>query len=415
MVDSDPIAFINPYPSRSTQRFAIPFDTRLVVFADIVQLAISSSGTLTSKSSEVDVLTQYEFAYQARPQPSNGKLYFVAPHGDDYSTIYEMATDKIYGTTSCDDLSESIPRFIPAGVDRVANCPVNYTICYGKSGDTFIYPHLFRYRDKQRVQNAFLQWTVPEGHTLGGMWFKNTKRYALVCGAGYAAIVMTDFAPATLDPDASSTILTYLDMRVSETQVSISYNATTDITTVTLPYATTASTIATVRAPGGFGGDSLGGAPLPLAPEGYRIPSTATGNQLLLAGNWATCPMFFGHLYTSIHGLTRFYALAQDGTPLRSGRLSLRKLSLDLAATGYLRVEVTATGRPVRAYEFGGYRYDDPSSFYDKPPLSTGVFPIPLMGENEQTTIQFIGDSHFGFQVLGFEWRGELNLRAQRL
>ena len=420
-VDSDPVAFINPYPSRSTQRYAVPFDSRLVVFSDIVQLSISANGPLSAKTGQVDILTTYEFAKNARPQASNGKIYFVAPHGDNYSTIYEIATDKIYGTTSADDLSESLPRYIPAGIDRVANCPVNYTIVYGRSGDSTVVPHLFRYRDKQRVQNAFGTWNLPTGYKLGGQWFVNTRLYALVCQGSQAVVVMTDLAPDLRDPDPSSLTLTYLDLRCSETQVVVAYEHATARTRVTLPCPVTSGTKAVVRAPGGVGGFSVNGGPLPTAPEGLLVPlaadqsGTANANQLFLAGDWSACALFLGQTYTARHGLTRFYALAQDGTPLRSGRLSLRRLSIDLAKTGYLRVEVTPRGRPIRTYTFSGYRYDDPDSGYDEPPNSDAVFDVPLLGQNDQTYIEFINDSHQGHQVLGFEWRGEFNPKARRL
>lgn len=420
-VASDPISLINPYPSRSTQRYAVPFDARLVVFADIVQLSISSQGLLTSKTGEVDILTTYEFASNARPQASNGKIYFVAPHGDNYSTVYEMATDRIYGTTGADDLSESVPRYIPAGVDRVANCPVNYTIVYGKSGDTAVYPHLFRYRDKQRVQNAFSTWNLPAGYSLGGMWFKNTRLYALACQAGKAVVVMADLAPNLLDPDPSATTLTYLDLRCSEAQAVVSYEWVTNRTRVTLPFPVTSGTRAAVRAPGGSGGEGISGGALPVQPEGALAPwaddqtGALNAYQFFLKGDWSACPLFFGQLYTSRHGLTRFFALAQDGTPLRSGRLSLRRLAIDLARTSFLRVEVTAKGRSTRSYTFTGYRYDDPGSSYDHPPLADAVFEVPLMGENSQTSIEFVNDSHMGHQVLGFEWRGEFNPKARRL
>lgn len=420
-VDSDPISLINPYPSRSTQRYAVPFDTRLVVFADIVQLAITSTGLLTPKTGQVDILATYEFSRSARPQASNGKLYFVAPHGDNYSTIYELATDKIYGTTSADDLSESIPRYVPAGVDRVANCPVNYTIVYGKSGGSLLYPHIFRYRDKQRIQNAFLTWTLPEGSVLGGLWFKNTRLYALVCKAGVASVVMADLAPDLRDPDPSAVTLTYLDMRASEAQATVSYEWVTDRTRVTLPYPVTAHTMAVVRAPGGIGGDGLSGGSPPFNPEGLIVPladdqtGTLNARQFFLAGDWSSAPLFFGHAYASRQGLTRIFALAQDGTPLRSGRLSLRRLAVDLSRTSYLRVEVQAKGRTMRTYTFTGYRYDDPATSLDEPAVVDAVFTVPLLSESAQTYIELVNDSPSGHQVLGYEWRGEFNPKARRL
>jgi hypothetical protein len=256
---------------------------------------------------------------------------------------------------------------------------------------------------------------------LGGLWFKNTRLYALVCKGSQAAVVMLDIAPDLRDPATTALTLTYLDMRASNAQAVVSYESVTNRTRITLPYAVTSGTLAVVQAPGGVGGVGLSGGALPSWPEGYVIPraadqtGTLNANQFFLQGDWSACPMFFGYPYKARHGLTRLYALSQDGTPLRSGRLSLRRLAIDLAKTGYLRVEVTAKGRPTRTYEFNGYRYDDPASAYDSPPSAEGVFQVPLMGENDQTYIEFVNDSHTGHQVLGYEWRGEFNPKARRL
>lgn len=420
VIDSDPVAFVSPYPGKSAMRYAIPFDTRLIIFGDIVQLQANSDGPLTPETGRIDVLVSYEFARQARPQASNGKLYFVAPHGENFSTIYELSTERVSGVTGADDLSEAVPRYIPAGVDRIANCPVNYTIVYGKSGDTGLYPHLFRFRDRQRVQNAFQSWDLPEGHTLGGSFFKNTQLFALVCGDGYAGVVMADLAPNLLDPDPSARILTHLDFRVSHEQVDIAYEEVDGWTRVVLPYERTDALRVTVQAPGGQGGVPYSGTELPEVPEGYRIlpledQSEAASNEVLLPGDWSDCPLWFGFAYEARHEPTRFYPLTEDGTPLRSGRLSIRRLAIDLVDTGYLRVEVTVRGRGTRSYEFEGGRYDDPATVFDQVNLATTTFTVPIHAESEQVDIALINDSHLPSQVIGMEWRGEFNPKARRL
>jgi hypothetical protein len=420
VLDSDPVSLVSPYPGKSTLRYAIPFDTRTIVFGDVAQLQIYAEGIFAPKSGRIDPLTSYEFSRKARPQASNGKVYFLAPHGFGYSTVYEMSTDKLSATTAADDLSDDVPRYVPEGVDRVANCPVNYTIVYGQSGSSKLYPHLFRYRNRERIQNAFQEWDLPVGHTLGGMFFVNTQLWAMVCKDGYAGVVVADFAPDILDPAASSRLLTRLDFRIDETQVQLTYEGASARTRVVLPYARTADLRVSVRAPGGQGGLPFSGTDLPDYPEGFLVTpladQTAAGaNEVLLPGDWTACPLFFGYAYTARYRPTRFYALAQDGTPLRSGRLGVRSLTIDLSETGYLKVTVTAQGRLPRSYTFEGQRYDDPLSAYGQVGLATTAFRVPVMTESDQLTIDILNDSHLPSQVLGFEWRGEFNPKAQRL
>lgn len=427
-LDGDPTALLSPYPGISTLRRLIPFGKELIVFGDRCQLRVHSNDLpLTRGNAQIDLLTSYEYLAAVPPVAANDKLYFLAPKGDTAAAVYEMtplanATGANFAEP--EDLTLAVPRYIPKTTDRIADCPVNFERAYGQSGfDTLTY-HSFRSAQGQRVQNAFQQWNLPDGFTLGGMFFKNTRLYLLLVDADNVAHVgMIDTAPNVLDP-SSGVMLSRVDMRCTEDQVTLNYSALHDETTVTMPYAiSSADARAVARAPGGVGGPKLLDDLLP-APEGYaafvKPPDTVTGSppgptQFVLKGNWTECPMWFGIGYAMRLELTRIYAFDGNGKPLRAGRLGLRRLTIDFADTGYFRVEVTSKGRPTRKYEFTGYRLDDPASIFNAPPNTTGKFSVPLQSENEQTTIVIVNDSHFPCKLTGWEWRGELNLKANRV
>jgi hypothetical protein len=404
VLDSDPVGLVSPFPSRSTLRYGATFDTKLVVFGDLFQAVVQADGVVTPGTVRIDVLTTYEFSPLARPYNSNGKIYFVAPHGTQWGTLYEMKTDRTTNITQAEDMTLSVPRYLPVGANLVATCPVNYLAAYGVSGANDFLIHLYRYADLQRVQNAWMKWILPEGYLLGGMFFYNTELYVLACKGGVTHLLMANTAPGILDPHTSSRMLTMLDMRVDETQVGRSYNATTNLTTVTLPYPTAATSRATIRAPG-----------ITNYAEGYLVPVVSyAGSTLTLEGDWTSAPMWFGHSYTSTHTFSKLYAVGKDNQPLRSGRLSIRKVACDVSGTGYLRAEVTPRGRTTYKYTFSGFIADDPSSEYDRAPVAEGVFSFPVMSENEQVEISLVNDSHFAHALLGFEWVATLNLKAQR-
>lgn len=421
VLDSDPVSLLSPFPEVSLFRYAIGFDQRLIVFGDTAQAQVTADGILSPSSARIDILTSYEFAQQLRPQASNGKLYFAAPVGTASSAILEMQVDRVANVTDADPLTTSVPRYVPSTIDRVANCPVNYLEVYGTSGGSSLTVHLFRYADKQRVQNAFKRWNLPAGFTLGGMFFKNTLLYVLACKGGAAHLLRADISPDVLDDDAAATMLTHLDMRMKEDQVLIAYSALTDRTILTLPFDRTDDIRVVSRAPGGVGGPSLTEDGPIAAPEGFPADvlldesALEADNEVVLLGDWTACPLWIGFKYTSRITLSRFYVLGQDDRPLRSGRLALDRMAVDVADTGYLRAEVTIGGRAVRNYEFTGYQYDNPDSVYNQPPSVTKVFKFPLGGENESVSIDLVNDSHFPSKVLGYEWRGRISPKASRV
>lgn len=419
-LDGDPIDLLSPTPGISTIRYLIALEKRLVAWGDINQLQVhSNQETLTTGTAEIDELSSYEFNENLRPQSSNGKVYFGAPKGTTATAIYEMHVTSdadITNLTDADDMTTAVPTYIPAGVDRIASCPVNFVLVYGESGyDTLTY-HSFRSAQGQRVQNAFDRWNLPPGFTLGGMVFKNTRLYLLLVDSHNVAHVgMLDTAPGILDPD-SSVMTTRLDMRMTEAQVTLTYDSDTDTTACVFPYPITQDAVRVVsRAPGGTGGPNIRHTPLP-APEGYNaVVLSATTFQATLKGKWTECPLWCGLKYTFRIQLSRIYAMGQDERPMRSGRLQLRKLVVDFANTGYFKVLVTSRGRAVRTYEFTGYKLDDPQSIWNAPPNVTQSFSVPIMCENEQTTIEIVNDTHFPCAILGYEWTGEFNPKASRL
>lgn len=435
VLDTDPITLISPLPNRSVFRYAINFDTKLVVFGDRGQCQITSDGPSKPGNTRIDLMTTYEFGTPPevaaafgqpyvrppRPQGSNGKVYFMAPRGRDWSSVYELKVDNVINVTDAEDLSTAVPRYYPSGVDRVANCPVNFLMGYGKSGGSQLTMHLFRYAGGERVQNAPFRWNLPTGYTLGGSFFINTRLMVLAARGGKSYLLMADTSPDLID-DGSSRLLTSLDMRVKDTglggHIEVNVGLGGDITVWTLPYDIPAGVLpqVAVRAPGGQGGIQMGDDPLPSLPEGFSPPVVAVNvatRQIAVRGDFTGCPVWIGLPYSAIWELSKLYAQAQPGEPIHTGRTSIRRMRADVSGTGFLKAEVTARGRDPRTSIYTGYKLDDPASLYDLAPDSSGVFSFPVMTENEQARIRFIADSHFQARILGVEWVAELNTKAQ--
>jgi hypothetical protein len=413
VLDSDPIGRVNPAPGETTFRYAIPFEGRLVLCGDTIQAQVTYDGVLTPLKAAIDIMTQHELSRYIRPAAVNGKLYFSSPKGANASGIFEVATDRVTNVPLGEDLTTAAFRYLPAGVDRSAVCPVNYMTTYGVSGSSEIYLHLFRHSDQERIQNAFMRWHLPTGYGLGGMFFINTSLYVLACKGGKGHLLKMDLSALVLDVDPTATIQTYPDLKATEAQCiaagAITYNATLDQSTITLPYDRTETTGIVIRAPGAVD------YPEGFVPQVDAAASLAAGiTKLVVGGDVRTVPFYAGHAYSSAWTLTRIYPLDGNKKPLRNGRCQVRRVDLDIAETGYVRAEVTNGGRPVQISEFFGFRWDDPGAHFDQAPRATTIWGFPVMGQNEQTTIKLVNDSFFGFGILGFEWVGEFNAKSQR-
>jgi hypothetical protein len=254
VLDSDPIGRVNPAPGETTFRYALAFEGRLVLCGDTIQAQVTYDGVLTPLKTGIDVMTQHELNPRIRPSFVNGKLYLSSPKGASASGIFEVSVDRVTNVPLGEDLTTAAFRYLPAGIDRSATCPVNYMTVYGTSGSADLYVHLFRHSDQERIQNALMRWHLPTGYGLGGMFFVNTTLYILACATGKAHVLKADLSALVLDVDPTARVQTYLDFKVTEAQciatAAITYNATTDLSTITLPYPRSSATALVVRAPG---------------------------------------------------------------------------------------------------------------------------------------------------------------------
>lgn len=419
VLDSDPVELVSPFPGSSALRYGTPFDNRLVLSGENVHLYVQADGLVTPQTTSIDILFKSAFKREIRPLPSKTRLYYAALKGKNYSSVNEVFIDKTTDTTEPEEMTRVVPRYLPADIDRAANCDVQFMSIFGSSASTELTLHIYRYSREttERLQNAWSKWALP--FPLAGMFFRDTRLTAVVKDGALLHVVEADCTPGLLDPHVDATMLTHWDMRCDESQLSFNFDAIAGTTAITLPFTPSADTSASVAAPGGQGGPLFGMDDEPLdAFQGQIIDVVsfdAPTKTLVVNGDWSDCPLFVGQKYASRWRPSKIFPPGPDGQPIRSGRTTVQRLLFDLANTGYLRFEIRAADRPVSTMEFQGYIWDSPESDPTKPPDSSIPFGVPVHCHNEFLTIDVINDSHFGCKALGFEWLGKVNPKAQRI
>lgn len=406
-LDSDPMGFLTPVDRKTFFKAGVNFDNRAIIMGDKVQAIISSSinAPFATDNARIDLLSSNDFNDAVPVLACNHRIYFTAQTSGS-SLVYELAIDRLSGLALVEELSTAVPAYLPATIDRAANSQPFYFNVYGSSGSPSLLVHVPRYNDQQRVQNAFYRWNMPPGFTLCGLISKGSLFYFLAMGTDDNLYRFgLDIAPDQLD--SGGTIRTYLDLKFRDSQCSPSYSTTTGLTTITPPAGTPANMRVSLRGSSGSNG----------YPEGYIVPVDHTdSSHLYLKGDWHTATFWVGYTYASYYVPTEWFITGQDGRPQHSGRLSLKRLDLDVADFGYLRVEVSISGRTMRPYIFEGVYLDDPTrAGLDAPPNSlTRVLSCPIGGNSKDTSIKIVNDSHLGFKSVGYTWQGDWNPRARR-
>lgn len=338
-----------------------------------------------------------------RPMENNSKVYLPVPLGSLYSGLRELQVDRISGETLGDDLTAAQPKYLPAGINVAATCQTNYTSMYGVAGTTKIYTHVHRYNGTQRVQNGMFTWNIPSGWTLLDIAAHGTLFYFFLTSddIGRICAFAVETNPQSLDDDASSTVITKLDMKQSEAEVvSRTYNAGTNRTTI----------VSQVPLPAGRGyvaarAGSVGG-----YLEGYlaEVISQPTATSIVIKGDWTgTIKFYLGIGYVGIWEPSTINKYSPQDSRIMHGRLTLGRIHFDLKDSTALSVEVAISTRSTRTYELKQITFGTPS-------LYTGEWVVPIKGESPHVRIRILDAGHVGAVISGFEWEGDFISKARR-
>ena len=131
-----------------------------------------------------------------------------------------------------------MPKFIPANVFKLATSTTeNILIALSSDEDNALYVFQYYVAQNKRLQSAWHKWTygsTTSDKILNVDFIENTLFIVNERSDG-VYLETIDVSPALTD--TGETYLTHLDRKLNNTQITESYNAGTNQTTITLPYA----------------------------------------------------------------------------------------------------------------------------------------------------------------------------------
>ena len=403
-LDTDVIDVASTHTEVSILKYAVPFNETLVLFADKTQFRLNSEGILSPKTVSVDVETQYEAALSARPVGVGVNVYFTMDRGE-YATVQELYVDDTVETTKANEVTGHTPRYIPKDVFKLAGSSNDgWVLAISRDEPGTIFPYkFFTDKDGQKLQSSISRWDLPVGSTVLNADFIQSDLWLVVQRSDGVYIETLSLAPGRKDTGFEFEVA--LDRRVTQAQCTVSYNAGTNKTTVTLPYTPGVP----VRFVGGSG--SVSGLPSEV------LSYTMSGSNYVLNGNvtkfFAGIPYRWEYVFSTL--TVREEAGTGGAAAMMRGRLQLHYLLLQFARAGYFRVEVYPKGRDTYTYPFTGTIVGSSETLLGTDVVLSGEFKVPVQCRNTDVVIKIVGDSHFPASFLSAEWEGSLRMRSRRV
>ena len=211
-------------------------------------------------------------------------------------------------------------------------------------------------------------------------------------------IETVDISPNLTDTGAS--YLTHLDRKIQEnsTGVSRSYNAGTDQTTITIPYAIKNTMSVVIR----NGASGVAGREINI------VSQTANGTTIVVTGNVTTSNLFIGEIYNFTFTFSQQFMQDQDTAgakiSVKEGRLQIRSWKISYNDTAYFTTLVQPVGRNSSSTTFTGTITG--TGLLGTVNLEDGDYEFSIQSENDKFTVTISNDSHLPSNFINASWNG---------
>lgn len=405
--DDDPIDVAVSFNRISILKYAVPFTEELLLWSDEAQFVLSSTGTLSSKSVELNLVTQFDVQDKARPFGLGRNIYFASPRATFTSINRYYVVQDVSSVKSSEDMTAHVPNYIPNGVFSIAGSSTeNFASILTAGAPSRVYIYKFLYIDEQIKQQSWSHWEFGPNTTVLAANSIGSKMYIILKNQFSTFMATVNFTKNTIDLEHEPYRL-YIDAKKHYQIPNSGYNDDTFETTVNL------KTI--------YGMDFDQG-PIYIVEEDGRITEYEPP-----AGGWSKDPnvrmtgdkrnahIFVGFSMPFRYEFSKFLIKksAEDGSIATEdiGRLQLRRAWVNYEDSGAFTIEVENRSRAFR-YEMSGARLGSEDLRTGRLNVGTGQFRFPVAGDARYNTVRIKSDNTTPLNIIGCGWEGNYIRRS---
>jgi hypothetical protein len=398
VLDSDPIDIASTNTKISLLQHAVPFNESLLVFSKNSQFSLNHDNVVSPASVSLDVTTEFASSVDSKPVGAGTGLFFVVENGN-YSGLREYYVADSSVSNNAVNLTAHVPNYLPRQIHKLTASnteDVLFVLSSMEPNVVYVYKHFWD--GQQRVQSSWSRWVFSSTDNILGIEIVGTELMMVVERADDVYLESVDVQAGLLDTGLSFQV--HLDRKVALTGT---YDAATTLTTWTLPYPGSANTQVVLG--GSF--TNQGGKKL--------VTSAATSTTVTASGDFSAGIAYLGDPYSQRYVFSEQFIKDDQGSPLLTSSLQLRRFHLSYLNSGYFKVEVTPPDRGTYTYEFTGKFLGKSSLVLGQQALESGSFSVPVIASSVGIKIEIINDTHFPSRFQSAEWEGFFQTRNKRM
>lgn len=404
-LDDDPVFGSVPSQQVNKVYWPVAWNGELILFGDRADGVVSYGNKYSITNLNISTPTVSGISPIAAPILSGSDLFFITESGD-YSNLSSYQIDPVTSLRSAESTTaDYLGRYIPKNVKRVVGREKGIIVMLSTDERQKLYVMTYSKKESRLIQQGVVTWdfsSIPNMAILD-VAFDGPYLYVTYKGPN-GKFYMGKLDTSVGASDTGWARKCYLDHRMSATG---SYNATTDLTTFTLPYALT-------------DGDKRA-AITSLAVDEAQY---AIGEDLTIASDTDTTLVFRGDIsgrtiYAG-YGYTRYFIpnpisdkTTNPSTGARTANLftelNVSRLLVGFFNSQYFKVEIISkqTGRTLSVREFiGGLQLDNVNAILDDNSTTfTGSLLVDgLDVSSDEAYVKISSDSHLPFFVDTIQW-----------
>ena len=426
VVDSDPIDVAASHTKVAILKNAVTMGEQLILFSDQTQFVLaSSSDTLTPKTANIIVATEFESSDLVAPVGSGASIYYLTDKGQ-FAGVREYITQEKAAIKDAANITIHVPRLIPVNIFKFAvSTNEDVLILLGADEPNKLYVNRWLIGDNnKKILNSWSTYTFNANRSIKNIDFIGTDLFILFEEANKVTLEKIPFEANFRENFAEFEF--HLDHKVTEatTGVSVSYNSGTDVSTFTVPYRLRAKMTVVGRylntGETSTFVDTQGNTKT-LKPGQVLLTSNAVDGStstITISGDYRNSKFIIGEPY-EMHYRFSQQRLTQSGNnnqgEVISGRLQLRNFILKFEDTGFFKVEVTPENRDTSIHKFTGRFLGAASSSIGDIKLETGTFRFPVMSRADRVTIDVKNDTFLPTQLASAEYEAQFHMRSKRI
>jgi len=244
VIDSDPIDVAASHTKVAILKNAVNMGEKLILFSDQTQFVLSSSSdSLTPKTANILVATEFESSDSATPVGAGNSIYYLTNKGG-FAGVREYITQTGTQVREAANITIHVPKLIPSDIYKiVVSTNEDVLILLGTTNPHKLYVNKWLYgNDGQKILNSWFTYTFERDRHIKNIDFIGTDLFVVTEDApeaGFSSeynLEKIPFEPNYKEPNSEYEYR--LDRKVTESSngVSIAYDSASTTSTITMPY-----------------------------------------------------------------------------------------------------------------------------------------------------------------------------------